>query len=418
MITNKKIICANCQTEDYHDIIFLAPPEWNKDFQYKCQHCESIHIFHYNESYDLVNNMHLYVGTVDKSFNWVFTNSEWGRSCGNQYVLDFYLKTLYDMQNQKIEMSKFVTKNKISNKPYNKQPILIFNSIVNGHFQECFRGIVRLKEHLLNTCSEQYYNILIMDDMTKICTAPLSKLDGLDEIWYVSDVDNYALLSKEITEIVSSYYSKTICISKKTGPTKHGVELIRNLLKLNDKKLLKSNKDQIQNKYIAITVRNDYIKGRAGLDNDKEISKICNMIKERGFVPIVVACTEAEARICEKIDSAEVFLTKNLEDQITFYSEHCCGMVGTNGSCCNIPSLYNIPMFILARYRQFPDDFYCFGRLISPYLENHPFHGELWKADNVWEYAIGMEEKTSIDKYKNEFNEWLYILDKNILCKE
>lgn len=323
-----------------------------------------------------------------------------------------------ELTNQKLEISKFVTKNKISNKPYNKQPILLFNSIVNGHFQECFRSIVRLKEHLLNKESEQYYNILIMNNMTKICKSPLSKLDGLDEIWYVSDVDNYGLLSKEITEIVSVYDSKTTCISKKTGPTKYGVELIRNLLKLNDKKLLRSNKSQIENKYIAITVRNDYAKGRAGFDDGEEISRICNMIKERGFVPIVIACTETEARICEKIDSAEVLLIKSLEDQIAFYSEHCYGMVGTNGSCCNIPSLFDVPMFILARTRRFPDDFYCFGRLISPYKENHTFHGELWKADNVWEYAVEMEEKTSIDKYKNEFYDWLYTIGKNILCKE
>jgi len=404
-----------CKKEDYHDIIFLAPPEWNKDFQYKCHNCESIHIFHCNKEYNLVDNMHLYVGTVDKTFNWVVTNSMWGASWKNEYVLDFYLKILHDMTNQKLEISKFVTKNKISNKPYNKQHVFIFNSIVNGHFQECFRGIVRLKEHLLTKNSEQYYNILIMDDITEICKSPLSKVDGLDEIWYVSDVDNYALLSQEITKMVSSYDSKTTCISKKTGPTIHGVELIKNLLKLNDKKLLKSNKNQIENKYIAITVRNDYIKGRAGFEDKEEISKICNMITERGFVPIIAACTENEFRICEKIDSVEVLLIKSLEDQIAFYSEHCYGMVGTNGSCCNIPSLFDIPMFILARIRRFPGDFYCFGRLISPYKENNAFHGELWKSDNVWEYPVEMEEKTSIDKYTNEFYDWLYALGKNIL---
>jgi hypothetical protein len=74
-------------------------------------------------------------------------------------------------------------------------------------------------------------------------------------------------------------------------------------------------------------------------------------------------------------------------------------------------------MFILARERPFPDDFYCFGRLISPYIEDHPYNGKLWKSDNIIEYQLKSNEKTSINGYYNEFNDWLYGLDKNILYK-
>ena len=71
-------------------------------------------------------------------------------------------------------------------------------------------------------------------------------------------------------------------------------------------------------------------------------------------------------------------------------------------------------MFILARERPFPDDFYCFGRLISPYIDDYPYNGELWKADNIIEYQLQNNEKTSINKYYKEFNNWLCTLGENI----
>lgn len=169
------------------------------------------------------------------------------------------------------------------------------------------------------------------------------------------------------------------------------------------------------NKYIAITIRRDSIGNRAGFDDKEELRKLISIIYSKGFIPVIIACTQNEINMCDKIKDAKILPAISIEDQTIFYSQHCYGMVGTNGSCCNIPSLYDIPMFILARERTFPDDFYCFGRLISPYIENHPYNGKLWKSDRVLEYTLNHNEKTSIDKYNEEFNDWLYGIGKNIL---
>ena len=154
--------------------------------------------------------------------------------------------------------------------------------------------------------------------------------------------------------------------------------------------------------------------------NPEELQKLCSIISLKGFIPVIIACTQSEIKICNQLYNLDmkVLIATSLEDQIIFYSNHCYGIVGTNGSCCNIPSLFNLPMFMLARERPFPDDFYCFGRLISPYIEEHPYNGELWKPDNIIEYQLKNNEKTSIKRHLNELNDWLYGLGKNILREQ
>jgi hypothetical protein len=322
-----------------------------------------------------------------------------------------------DHQQKNIDV---IQRYKISDKSYFKQQIFIANAIPNAHFQECLRAIVRTKEHLLSKNADSFYNILIKNSTTDLCIVPKSKLEGLDEIWEIKDISNNISLSKQLTEYIDSYDSQSVCISKKTGPTKYGTELIKNLLKpIEYKQLFTTNQQALLDKYIVITTRGDHMGGRAGFENPEELQKLCSIISSKGFIPVIIACTQSEINICNQLRTSDIkiLIAASLEDQIIFYSNHCYGIVGTNGSCCNIPSLFDLPMFILARERPFPDDFYCFGRLISPYIEDHPYNGELWKSNNIIECRLGDSEKTSITRYESEFNDWLYSLGKQILSE-
>jgi len=416
MISNSKFLCPNCNREDYQKLLFL-----NRDFQYQCKYCNCLHLFHSNESNNIKKNMFLYIGTITEGSEWIIKNTSYCRNNvdyenqNKSFVLfESLIKEIYS---QTKDINK-IKKNKISDKQYLKQQIFIGNAIPNLHFQECLRAVVRIKEHLLSENSSSFYNILIKDKITNLCLNPLSKLEGIDEIWEVYDISDNVNLSIELTKCLDLYNSQAICVSKKTGPTKYGTELIKNLLKPTEyKQLLATNQQVLSDKYIAITVRADHVCGRAGLDNPEELQKLCSIISLKGFIPVIIACTQSEIKICNQLYNLDikVLIATSLEDQIIFYSNHCYGIVGTNGSCCNIPSLFNLPMFMLARERPFPDDFYCFGRLISPYIEDHPYNGELWKPDNIIEYQLKNNEKTSIKKHLNELNDWLYGLSKNIL---
>ena len=416
MITKSKFLCPNCKKEDHQKVIFL-----NYDFQYQCNHCDSFHFFHFNGSNDIKNNMSLYIGTINNELKWVAKNTEFCRSDAD-YKNQNKAFSLFESLLNRHFISKdisVVQKRVVSDKSYLGQQIFIANAIPNSHFQECLRAVVRMKEHLLDKNHDNFYNILIKDKMTDLCINPISKLQGLDEIWEINDVYDNISLSKKLTEYINTYNSQAICISKKAGPTRCGSELIKNLLEpTRYRKLSNSDEQILTDKYIAITVRDDRIGIRAGFDDPEELQSLCSIISLRGFIPVIIACTKSEINICNKIKNIKVLIATSLEDQIIFYSNYCYGVVGTNGSCCNIPSLFNLPMFILARERPFPDDFYCFGRLISPYIEDHPYNGELCKPDNIIEYQLKDNEKTSINVYLNELNDWLYGLGKNILREQ
>lgn len=416
MITNSKFLCPNCKQEDYQKILFL-----NYDFQYQCKYCNCYHFFHYNGSNNINDNMVLYIGTLNNNSEWVIQNTEFCRNDAdheNQRKSFFLFESLLKNVKHQQKSTDVIQRYKISDKSYSRQQIFIANAIPNAHFQECLRAIVRMKEHLLSENTQTHYNILIKNSATDLCIIPKSKLEGLDEIWEIKDISNNISLSKQLTEYIDSYDSQGVCISKKTGPTKHGPELIKNLLRPTiNKQLFDINQKILSNKYIAITIRSDNIGSRSGFDNPEEIQKLCSIITSNGFIPIIIACTKFEIKISKQIQNIKILIATSLEDQIIFYSNHCHGVTGTNGSCCNIPSLFNLPMFVLARERPFPDDFYCFGRLISPYIEDHPYNGELWKSKNVIECRLQDNEKTSITRYENKFNDWLYGLGEQILSE-
>lgn len=397
---------------DNQKIIFV------NELQNMCKHCHSYNVFFhppYNKNFIhtkplIDSNSNLFIATLDANLKVVIRKHDLNNNAN--IVLNNFKTTISNIS-KPVNIKNIINIQKISTKKYHNQPIFIANAMANYHFQECFRGIVRLKEHLLSQNSTSHYNILIKDSITNFAITPISKIEGVDEVWELpknvdrNSIQNKIDVSSAISELMNRYNSTSICVSKTAGPTKFGTDLIKNLIE--PAKDYRHNLPiDTNHSYIAVTIRKDR-KHRAGLDSTIEIKYICDTIITNGFTPVILACNSEEIAISEKIQK-DITIIKNpsIEDQAIFYRDYCHGMIGTNGSCCNIPSLYNVPMFILAKGRFFPDDFYCFGLMISPYVEtSRPFHGEFWKADNVVEYKIDADKKTSIEQYKKEFNDWL-----------
>lgn len=432
MISKDEFVCPNCNNCDRQKIIFLG-----SDFSYQCPKCLSIHVFVENLYSKFQDNfvyhgcgsykwkLNRYIGTYSLHNGWINDINTTAKNTheATQYTnarIGFEKIILDKAQNDLLMISK----QKISDRSLsNADSIFIANAINTKHFQDCFRAVVRIKERTLDDPSS--YKILIMQSNMDICKNPIYKLHGIDEIWTVNswnkkmdwyyilnntnDLYDIKMLSVSITQELNKYNNTAEAISKRPGPTKYGNSLIKELLQTNKKTLRDYSGSIIEYKYIAILIRKDY-PDRAGLETIDQIQSVCHQIRMSGLRPIIIACEDREENICKSICKeidAPILIAKNLEDQIIFYSEHCCGLVGTNCSGCNIPALYDIPMFIMAKGRFFPDDFYCMGRMLSPYDCTQLFNGNLTKPNNVVEVRSMNDKPTSINNHLENFYVWL-----------
>jgi hypothetical protein len=442
MISKDNYVCPSCHNDDKQRIIFLG-----SDFSYQCKHCLAIHVFVENLYSKFQDNfkhhgcgsyrwkINRYIGTYSQQNQWIDNINTTAKDTHeiNQYAnaRKGFEKIILGIGSDYNKIN--ITKEKISNKNIDANTsIFIANAINTKHFQDSFRAIVRMKERLLE--EKESYKILIMQPNMHICKNPVSKLEGIDEIWVVNDwndkMDWYYMLgendnnlndiknlSYSLTQALDSYRdNETEAVSKRPGPMEQGIEPIKDLLYVPKRELRDHKNRLIDGKYLAILIRNDY-PSRAGLETTSQIQEICEAIKNQGFKPVIIACDNREEDICRalQLDNEPILIAKNLEEQVVFYNEHCYAIIGTNCSGCNLPVLYNIPMFILAKTRFFPDDFYCMGRLLSPYDCNKLFNGDLTKPDNVKEIMTIKDQPTSIKNHLVEFEEWLYSLGKQVI---
>ena len=441
MISKDNFICPNCNNNDRQRIIFLG-----SDFSYQCKHCLAIHVFVENLYSKFQDNfkhhgcgsyrwkINRYIGTYSLQNQWLDNLSATTKNDHeiNQYnnARKGFEKIILDTGSAYEKVN--ITKEKISNKNIDpNNSIFIANAINNKHFQESFRAIVRIKERALE--DKESYKILIAQPNMDICRNPISKLEGIDEIWTINNwnykMDWYYLLRKNneydpledikrlsysLTKELNLYDNHTETISKRPGPIIQGIGPIKDLLHTPARELRDHHNKPINDKYLGILIRKDY-PDRAGLETTSQIQEICNTIKNQGFRPMIIVCDNREEDIYRalQLDNVPILIAKNLEEQVIFYNEHCYAIIGTNCSGCNLPALYNIPMFILAKTRFFPDDFYCMGRLLSPYDCNKLFNGDLTKPDNVKEVRTIKEQHTSIKNHAVEFEEWLCSLGKH-----
>ena len=201
-----------------------------------------------------------------------------------------------------------------------------------------------------------------------------------------------------------------MAISKGLGPCRLGKDALKELLFCEKFELRTSKGHLIEDKRVGILVRNDS-PNRAGFESENQIKEVCDFVRKFGFKPLLIACAEQEERICKRT-SESTLSAKNLQEQVMFYEHFCLGVIGTNGSGCNIPCLYNLPLLSFAKSRFFPDDFYCMGRLSSPYDCSKAFGGELSKPESVVEVRCDPNKPTSIVDHMEEAEEWIKALKK------
>jgi hypothetical protein len=436
MLTLTTFKCPNCQKEDHQKILFIG-----SEFSYRCVHCDSVHCFLENLFWDFTDNfnrhgcgnykwsLNRYIGTINSEGAWTGTE-QLAPSAKGDYVSEVRIKAR-EFFRHSIESMKTnhditrLEKIKLSNKQ--PQTIYIANAICTEHFQDCLRAIVRIKEHTQKEISKDTYNILILDQKTKFFVKPFNKIMGLDEIWYVDwspiftwnhGMDNIRHISKSvilnnsINIELDKYQSLTRCISKNTFPSIYGTDIIKDLFQNNKMLLKNSNGIVLNKKYIAVLIHSDDTH-RAGLASAAQLQDACALIKKSGLYPIIVACTDSEINMAKSVNGEEILIAHSIEKQACFYQNYCMGVVGTNCSGCNIPCLYNIPLFTMAKGRVFPDDFYSMGRLLSTYDCKEAFFGKLTKPTNVIEIPIDPSQPTSIMNVQDEFFNWITLLINN-----
>jgi hypothetical protein len=279
-----------------------------------------------------------------------------------------------------------------------------------------------MKEHTLSPESCSSYNVLILDKKTKFCLKPLNKMNGLDEIWYVDWSVNYSwdwgmknlenikesiMFSNSINKKLKEFSGHARTISKSPFPSIYGTQPIKDIFSIKNNLKLKSVSNQIVNKkYIAVLIHPDN-QNRSGFASEKQIKDVCNKIKQFNLDVILLACTDFEEKTAKSVHGEEVLVAKSLEKQALFFQNYCLGVVGTNCSGCNLPCLYQIPLFTLAKKRYFPDDFYSMSRLLSTYDCSASFFGDLSKPTSVTEIKIDENKPTDILDCKSEFELWI-----------
>ena len=434
MISSSDFECPNCGKTSKHKIIFLG-----SEFSCQCKECESVHCLLENLYWDFTDNFRKHgcgeykwklsrcIGTRTKEGNWI--EKEDLIHTVNQkditYLLSKSLQKTFDILIEsmdedfdpiEIETIKLSDKNHYDS-------CFVANAISTYHFQDCFRAVVRMKEHLENPDSKRSYNIFICDKKMSVCMSPISKLQGIDEIWIVpswsrksswwhvkhqpDDYKESVALSQAMNKKLESLACESKAISKSCSPTAFGNDLIKNLLHVEDMDLFSSSGEKLDRKYIVILARK-YDEERAAFASSSQLDEVCKFVRNFGFTPLVLATSHEEEKICEELKNRERILRADeLEKQVALYKYHCYGVIGTNCSGCNIPCLYELPLLAFAKVRPFPDDFYCMGRLASPYDCSVGFNGPLFKPDTVTEIKTMLDKPTSIMNHLEEAEEWI-----------
>ena len=212
------------------------------------------------------------MGTI-KNSDWLFEDK------------DLCLKTTQDVSNMerlRLAFEKMDGSNvgevdvdvaKLSEKSPDNRQFFVANAITNHHFQECFRAVVRMKDHISTLESKSSYNILILDKKMDICLNPVSKLDGVDEIWRVKnwsenqsawhvserpeEIEDSLALGNTISKMLDGLDGKAMAISKGLGPCRLGKTALKELLFCEKFELRTTKGHLIEDKHVGILVRND-----------------------------------------------------------------------------------------------------------------------------------------------------------------
>lgn len=398
--------CPFCFVVDNQQLVAIG-----SEISYRCLHCKAYHAFLENPYWDFVDNFRgvfsRYIGSTDQN--------EWRYEPKHVLVKDLsgiqkLQRRFSQILNTKAQVhtdSKIIliSRTKLSSKESADRTIFFANASCNTHFQECFRAVVQMKDHLSNSYSKSTYNILIRNFLTASISP--DKLLGLDELW---EVDNFsklctyecspsdlsALLSFEtqLNAFLDTFKNHAYVISKCPKPAKHGSKILKDLLRAEPNfSLTLSTGLRPKGKYVAILLRQDS-SHRAGFWTKAQIEPIWNFIREHNRHPVLVACSHKEQQQCISLGFEHIYL-EGLVAQSFFFENFCIGVICGAGSCCNIPCLHHIPMIAFTKDRCYPTDFYCFGRLASKFEYSEVFGGKLFISDNVIEIRVDKSQETS-----------------------
>lgn len=431
MLTREPFSCPNCNERLHQRIVFLG-----SEFSYECPACRALHIFAENLYADFQDNfrvhgcrdspwsMSRYIGTLKRDGAWMAT-LPWTdgtvadrMTCGRMRLAAAALVRAMDATTDRLKILKRPGRG-VAGRPR----LFVANAVPTSHFQDCLRGVVRMKERLVSGEGDCGTLLLAGSSMELFFREADARLAGIDDVWFVpewtsamdwmylarrpNDVAAAACLAATITEEFDRLECLAEAVSKRPSPTPHGDGLIRDLLAADPGLELRDTRGElIDAPHVAVLVHSDS-RHRAGFQSPGQLGEACRAIAAKGLRPIIVACSPSEAAACAGIVGERVVVLRTLEHQAAFYARWCRAVVGTNCSGCNLPCLYGLPVFALAKGRRFPDDFYCMGRMLSPYDCRYLFNGDLTKPDSVVEIGIDPESETRVSLCAAAFDAWL-----------
>jgi len=418
-------------TQAQHAILFVG-----SEFSYRCLQCKATHCFLENVFWDFTDNFKKHGCGIYKwqlnRYAGTFTGTRWvgdsllPASRVSDYVNHRTLETRAFFEaalaEPAVRNARAINVVPLSSKK-KYESSYVANAISTSHFQDSLRAVVRMKEHLMTPKASDSYNVLIADQRVQHLLNPASKMQGLDAIWYVDwtvkatwdyghkhldDLQPALEVAAAVNKHLQKISKPAYVISKCCFPSPAGCSFIKELFQPNGLSLQLDTVENVklQGKYVAVLVHKDSDE-RAGFATAQQLKDVCNTVRQANLKPLIVACTSAEAVIAKEVLDEEVLLAETLEKQSLFYSRFCVGVVGSNCSGCNLPVLFEVPVFAVAKKRFFPDDFYCMGRLLADYDCAAAFFGELKKPNNVTEVRIDCQFPTSILAVKDSFQLWL-----------
>lgn len=430
MLTREPFSCPNCRERLHQRIVFLA-----SDFSYECPACRSLHVFTENLYADFQDNfrshgcgdrswsLSRYVGTLNRDGTWTATLPRTLPTVADRLACGRTRLATAELVRATAATTRRLVVLKRRGVVVGRRRLFVANALHGAHFQDGLRGVVRMKERLVSGIAGCGTILLVGPSMELFFREAERRLAGIDDVWFVpdwtaamnwpyvsrrpDDMAAAAVLAATITDELDRLDVPAEVVSKRPGPTPHGPGLIRDLLATAaDVDLRDTRGERIDAPHVAVLVHADG-RHRAGFATGRQLAEACRAIAAKGLRPIVVACSPSEAAACAGMVGERVLVLRTLEQQAAFYARWCRAVVGTNCSGCNLPCLYGLPVFALAKGRTFPDDFYCMGRMLSPYDCRHLFDGDLTKPDSVVEIAIDPAAETSVSLCTAAFDAWL-----------
>lgn len=413
MISWRPYRCKACGEERFQRIIFMG-----MEFQYECPCCGALCLFTEGMHYQFQDNFH------DKKLN------RYLATIRDEQVIDGSsgetTQKFLVLQRHRSHPVGSIGIEKLSDKPQRGK--FFVASAGYDHFQDALRGVVRMRDHVLNRNGKETYNVLIVPTEYELYYQPRNKLLGVDELWTIpfhrsqrwpfinnhDDVVNSSAMNGVITGLFDRLEGIAETVSKRPGPLPQGRGPLLEMLDPGDVELRTADGSIIKGKHVAILVK-QRAEGRATLDNNGKLSVAFRMVRQHGLSPIIVTATPGEENIARSFPPKHVFNAASLREQVAFYLNCCMAVVGTNTSACNFPAMCGLPIFALAQRFAYPCDFYCMGKMLSAYDPDIPLGGNVEKPDNVVEVRFDEEEYACVSKCKEAFDEWMM---RHVLAQE